>query len=54
MMQEINPSYRYHKLWLAIGYALVALVIFLSVTSKPPLPDVEIPYFDKIGQYQSK
>jgi VanZ family protein len=49
MMQEINPTYRYHKLWLAIGYALIALVIFLSVTSKPPLPDIDIPFIDKVG-----
>ena len=47
-MQE-NPAHRYHKLWLAIGYALVILVIYLSATSTPPLPDVEIPYFDKVG-----
>lgn len=47
-MQE-NPKYRYHKLWLLIGYALVTLVIYLSVTSTPPLPDIEIPYFDKMG-----
>lgn len=48
MLQE-NPKYRYKELWLAIGYALVTLVIYLSVTSHPPLPDVELPYFDKIG-----
>ena len=47
-MQE-NPKYRYHKLWLAIGYMLVTLVIYLSVTSAPPLPDIDIPYFDKVG-----
>ena len=49
MMQEINPNYRYKKLWLLIGYALVTMVVYLSVTSSPPLPDVEIPYFDKVG-----
>ena len=48
-MQEINPVYRYQKLWLFIGYALVTMVIYLSVTSSPPLPDVEVPYFDKVG-----
>lgn len=46
---DINPDHRYHKLWLLIGYALVSLVIYLSVTSKPPMPDVDLPYFDKIG-----
>ena len=49
MMPETNPVYRYHKLWLAMGYLLVAVVIYLSVTSTPPLPDIEVPYFDKIG-----
>ncbi|MCK4705572.1 MAG: VanZ family protein [Gammaproteobacteria bacterium] len=47
-MQE-NPTHRYHKHWLVIGYALVTLVIYLSVTSTPPLADIEIPYFDKVG-----
>ena len=49
MTKEINPVYRYQKLWLLIGYALVTVVIYLSVTSSPPLPDVEVPYFDKVG-----
>ena len=48
-MQEINPIHRYQKLWLTVGYILIALVIYLSVTSSPPLPDAEIPYFDKVG-----
>ena len=48
-MNEMNPVYRYQKLWLAIGYGLIVLVIYLSVSSHPPLPDVEIPFFDKIG-----
>jgi len=50
-MQEINPVYRYQKLWLIIGYVLVALVMYLSMTSAPPLPDVEVPYFDKLGHF---
>ena len=45
-MQE-NPTHRYHKLWLAIGYMLVTLVIYLSVTSSPPLPEIQ--YIDKVG-----
>ena len=48
-MQEMNPDYRYQKLWLAIGYALVTLVIYLSVTSHPPDPGIEIPNFDKVA-----
>lgn len=47
-MQE-NPRYRYHKLWLSIGYILVTLVIYLSVTSSPPL--AEIQYADKAGHF---
>jgi VanZ family protein len=48
-MQAINPTHRYQKLWLAVGYALVALVIYLSVTSNPPDPGIEIPNFDKVA-----
>ena len=48
-MQNNNPTYRYQKLWLAMGYALVTLVIYLSVTSNPPDPGIKIPNFDKIG-----
>ena len=47
-MQE-NPTYRYQKLWLAIGYALVTLVIYLSVTSNPPDPGINVPFFDKMA-----
>ena len=48
MMQK-NPSHRYQKLWLAIGYLLVSLVIYLSVTSHPPDPGIDVPFFDKIS-----
>ena len=34
---------------MAIGYTLIALVIYLSVTSNPPDPGIKVPYFDKIG-----
>ena len=47
-MQE-NPTYRYQKLWLVIGYVLVSTVIYLSVSSNPPDPGIDVPYFDKIG-----
>jgi len=47
-MQE-NPIHRFQKLWLAIGYSLVTIVIYLSVTSTPPDPGIEVPYLDKIG-----
>ena len=45
----MNPTYRYQKLWLAIGYALVTLVIYLSVTSHPPDTGIEIANFDKVA-----
>lgn len=35
-------------LWLVIGYALVAFVIYMSVTSVPLELDVSFPYQDKI------
>lgn len=38
---------RLRTLWLAIGYALVALIIFLSLTPSPPSIDVE--QGDKLG-----
>ena len=49
MNQENNPTFRYQKFWLAMGYALVTMVIYLSVTSNPPDPGIKIPFFDKIG-----
>lgn len=38
---------RFRRLWLAIGYALVAAIIFLSLTPNPPSIDIE--GGDKIG-----
>ena len=56
-MQEMNPDYRYQKLWLAIGYTLVMLVVYYSVITNPPAPGAGITkvykavhlqaYFDK-------
>lgn len=48
MMQAINPDLRYRKLWLLIGYLLIALVIFLSLTSSPVEIDTDLPYQDKL------
>jgi VanZ family protein len=47
-MEPVNPELRYRKLWLAIGYFLIALVIFLSLTSKPVQIDTGLPYQDKL------
>ena len=38
---------RFRKLWLTIGYALVALIIFLSLA--PNLPSTNIEQGDKLG-----
>lgn len=47
-MQVVNPDLRYRKLWLGIGYFLIILVIFLSLTSSPVEIDTELPYQDKL------
>ena len=47
-MQAVNPDLRYRKLWLVIGYFLIILVIFLSLTSSPVEIDTELPYLDKL------
>ena len=46
-MFDSNPSLRYRSLWLVVGYLLVSFVVYLSVTSKPPDPDIDIPFIDK-------
>ena len=48
MIHIVNPVHRYQKLWLVIGYALVALVIYLSASSHPPDSGIELPNFDKV------
>jgi VanZ family protein len=40
---------RFRNLWLAIGYALVAIIIFLSLTPSPPKLDIE--QGDKLGHF---
>ena len=47
-MVEVNPDLRYRKLWLFIGYALIAVVVYLSLTSSPVHIDTELPYQDKL------
>ena len=42
-----NAAMRFRALWLAIGYALVAAVIFLSLA--PGLPHSDIEQSDKLG-----
>ena len=42
-----NVAMRFRPLWLAIGYALVAIIIFLSLA--PGLPSTDIEQGDKLG-----
>ena len=47
-MESVNPELRYRKLWLIIGFLLIAMVVFLSLTSKPVQIDTDLPYQDKL------
>ena len=43
-----GPELRYRFEWLLVGYAMVAVVIYLSLTSEPPDIDIDMPLQDKI------
>lgn len=45
-MKDINPKYRYHKLWITIGCLLIVLVIYFSVITKLPPPSSAISYLE--------
>ena len=47
-MEMMNPELRYRKLWLSIGYLLIVVVVFLSLTSNPVQIDTSLPYQDKL------
>ena len=47
----MSTQVRFKKLWFTIGLGWIALVIYLSLTSKPLLPDVQITHFDKFGHF---
>ena len=47
-MEAMNPELRYRKLWLSIGYLLIVVVVFLSLTSNPVQVDTNLPYQDKL------
>lgn len=47
-MKLVGPVLRLHSLWLALGYTLVALVVYLSLTSAPVKLEFSIPYEDKL------
>ncbi len=48
MFLKACPELKLRFLWLLIGYALVALVIFLSLTSNPVDMGLSFPYEDKV------
>ena len=47
-MTAINPELRYRWLWLIIGYLMIAVVVYLSLTSNPVDVDTGLPYEDKL------
>ena len=47
-MAAENPALRFRGLWLLIGYGLIALIVYLSVTSDPPDINTGLPYQDKL------
>jgi VanZ family protein len=50
-MTTINPDLRHRTLWLVVGYLLIALVIYLSLSSSPVEIDTDLPYQDKLFHF---
>ena len=48
MFTKACPELKLRFLWLAIGYSLVILVVFLSLTSNPVDTGLNFPYEDKL------
>ena len=48
MFVKAVPDLKLRFLWLSIGYGLVALVIYLSLTSSPVDMETGLPYEDKV------
>jgi VanZ family protein len=48
MFAKAVPDLKLRFLWLTIGYALVASVVFLSLTSNPIDMEMGLPYEDKV------
>lgn len=48
LLPDTHPELKLRFLWLVIGYALVALVIYLSLTSSPVDLEMGFPYQDKL------
>lgn len=47
MFDKADPDLKLRFLWITIGYALVGLVVFLSLTSDPVDLELDVPYQDK-------
>lgn len=48
MVYKAGPEFKFAGLWLAVGYALVVLVIVLSLVSAPDNLELSFPYEDKV------
>ena len=48
MSVDTSPDLKFRLLWLIIGYALVAMVTYLSLTSNPIDTGLQFPYEDKL------
>jgi VanZ family protein len=48
MFAKCDPELKLRFLWMAIGYALVVLVVFLSLTSNPVDTGMDFPFQDKL------
>ena len=48
MFAKAVPDLKLRLLWLSIGYGLVALVVYLSLTSSPVDMETGLPYEDKV------
>lgn len=48
MVNEAGQDLKLRLLWLSIGYALVVLVVFLSLASVPVDMEMNFPYEDKV------
>ena len=46
-MKNNNTILHFHKLWLALGWAWIAWVVYLSLIPEPP--GMDGPWWDKIG-----
>jgi VanZ family protein len=48
LLENAHPDLKLSLLWLSLGCAMVALVVYLSLTSKPVAIGLSFPYQDKV------